>query len=135
MAQQKSNKKLVNLFDLIALGIIVFVSVFFALSYFYTSSSNGKPMAVTVKVTSDDKAIYDTAQKQQQVYLNSSNQLFAVKDVNYQDGNLMITVRGDGKIKGNNIEFGGQRILIGQKAEIHGNYFAQGIITNIAYEN
>lgn len=135
MAQQKKNNKLVNVFDLIALLVVIFVVSLFVFSLCYPPKITGKPMTVTIKVTSDDKAIYETAIDQKQVFLNSSNQSLSVKNTSYLDGSLQITLIGSGEIKDSNTIFNGQRILVGQKAEIHGNYFAQGIITSIVYEN
>lgn len=135
MAQQKKNNKLVNVFDLIALLVVIFVVSLFIFSLCYTPKITGKPMTVTIKVTSDDKAIYEIAKDQKQVFLNSSNQSLSVKRAGYQDGYLEITLTGIGEIKENNTLFNGLRVLVGQKAEIHGNYYAQGIITSIVYEN
>lgn len=135
MAQSKINNKLVNIFDLAAFAVIIFVVSLFVFSLLYSPSNQGKSMAVTIKVTSDDKAIYELTKNQKEVYLNSSNQLLTVSRVNYQDGYLQIALKGNGEIKENNTVFNGQRVLVGQKAEIHSNYFAQGIISSIVYED
>jgi len=48
---------------------------------------------------------------------------------------LDITVAGKGEIVEGKYIFNGSRILVGQKAEIHGTYWAQGFIKEVRYAN
>lgn len=127
------NSLKVNFVDLAALLILVALAalVFFALKNPLVPS--GKTTLVKIKVEREADAVYPEAQKLGDVYFNSVNKpVKAVKTEKKADF-LEITLSGSGQIENDRYIFNGQRVLIGQKAEIHGIYFAQGVITEVKY--
>jgi len=127
------NSLKVNFVDLAALLILVALAalVFFALKNPLVPS--GKTTLVKIKVEREADTIYPEAQKLGEVYFNSVNKpVKAVKTEKKADF-LEITLSGSGQIENDRYIFNGQRVLIGQKAEIHGIYFAQGVITEVKY--
>ncbi len=131
----KNKKDLLNIFDLAVLLIVILFAL--AVTFKYTlpnKASTDRKVLVTITVTSDTTSIKQLAKSQQQVYLNSSNTPVDVVLVDDSQG-LRITVSALGKIDDGAYFANGQRILIGQKAEIHSTYFAQGTITSVSYAN
>jgi hypothetical protein len=135
MAQSKlvSKKISKNLIDIIAALIIVLV---FLMAYFTLTKPqiiNGQPTLLTVQVKDNIETIYPEAAKMGQVYFDSINEPVKIAKISKDQNNVLdIVLEGSGEVNSRFV-FNGTRVLIGQKAEIHGNFFAQGVITNIRY--
>jgi hypothetical protein len=134
MALKRS--KHINIFDVLALALAIGVVLIAASAYLYKPKTSGNSVFLTVKTLTPDAAVIEkAARNQDEVYLNSVNTPVKVTEVERIGQNLLITVKAPGEISHNKYIFNGQRVLIGQKAEIHGNYFAQGQITEVKNEN
>ncbi|HBG81377.1 TPA: hypothetical protein DDW69_00895 [candidate division CPR2 bacterium] len=134
--------KAITLFDIMIFVIILLLSlIFFVYDQKKDAASNEKTMNVTVNVSGNAGIIYPEVLKQGEAYLNSVNRPVEIIEVSRNTdtaGNLSsidIKVCGKGTIDGSKYVFNGQRILVGQKAEIHGGFFAQGVVKRITYEN
>lgn len=131
----KSDKIKANVIDVLS-GVLLFVLVvvvFFA--YKNPVVSTGKATLVKIKVEREADTVYSEAQKLGDVYFNSVNKPVKAVKAEKKGGFLEITLSAPGQIESDRYIFNGQRVLVGQKAEIHGTYFAQGVITEVKYEN
>ncbi|KKQ94464.1 MAG: hypothetical protein UT18_C0010G0036 [candidate division CPR2 bacterium GW2011_GWC2_39_10] len=140
----KTKKYKFNIIDLILGSIIIlFLAVMVIGKLVPKEADSGKSVLVTVRIpyTDSSSVIYNEARKLGDVYFNSTlKPVRAMKVEKSVDKSshlevLDITIMGSGRIENDRIVFNGTRILIGQKAEIHANYFAQGVISNVQYEN
>jgi hypothetical protein len=116
--------------------IILLVS---AIVFFNISSRDNGPernVLVKVRITQNAGSIYPVAEPGT-TYFNSINEPSLITEVRRGDENkpndLEITVQGKGNLENNRYIFQGLRVLVGQKAELHGDFWAQGIITEIKY--
>lgn len=125
----------INIFDSFALAILIVIIFVVILGLSLNKTENTKETLLTIKVEREADTIYPKAQKLGDVYFDSVNSpVKAVKAV--KNGNaLEIILSGPGEIEKDRYIFNGMRVLVGQKAEIHGTYFAQGVITEVKYEN
>jgi len=140
----KTKKYKFNIIDLtFAFIIILFLAVLVVGKLVPKEADSDKPVLVTVRIPYLDSSsvIYNEARKLGDVYFNSTLKPVRVMKVektidksSHQEV-LEITIGGNGRIENDRITFNGTRILIGQKAEIHANYFVQGIISDVKYEN
>ena len=130
-------KKLdINIYEILAavIGLLLLGVVIFTLNYKPVANPDTKKVNISIAVTTDKSVIKDAAEKQKQVYFGGSNT--PVDLVSVVDGDkFVITLSGLGKITDNAYYFNGQRILIGQKVEIHSTYFARGLVTSVSYAN
>ncbi len=98
----------------------------------------GELAVLTLNVTRNPDIIYPEAAKLEDVYFNNSNFPVRVTGVTKTTRNgapaLEIKLEAKGLIEKGETIFNGQRVLISQKAEIHGNYFAQGVIQDVKYK-
>jgi len=134
MAQLKLNKN--NFIDLVTAVVVILIFLILGLYYLNKPTAETTKLNVIVEVsdTSQIQIIPNQAEKDKLVYLNSINVPINVLNVDNQAGRLEINLQGPGHVDKNGFYFfGGQRLVIGQKAEIHANYFAQGKI--VAIEN
>lgn len=89
---------------------------------------------VTVEVRGAETidAIQEQAMSEQLVYLNSVDEEVDVVSVDRDEDSMRIVLSGPGELDAEKgAIFNGQRLLIGQKAEIHAGYFAQGTVVEI----
>lgn len=130
------NKKMtINLFDLAA---IVIVFLLFLLIFLPKKQEDFSRIKLRVKSYQTD--IYETAKDDKEVYFDTIDEPVAVAAVSKKTEAggreyLEVELVGSGKIKGDKYIFEGQRVLIGQKAEIHDAYFLQGFIVEVKDEN
>jgi hypothetical protein len=127
--------KKINLIDLLVISIII---LFIALGATYFSpkeQKTNKQVLLTMKVTVNADTVYPEAQKTKTVYFDSVNKPVEETGVENRNGDIYITVRADGSLENGEYIFNGTRVLVGQKAELHGTYFAQGVITEVKYAN
>ena len=126
--------KKLNLFDALVVAIIIFLGAILFFSLQDNNESYTDQLIATVVInTPAPEVILKPAQKQQKVFLNSVNQEVTVESIRIdEEGRAEIILGGLGKIEEDRIIFNGQRILIGQKAEIHGLYFAQGYVKDVS---
>ena len=118
------------LFALVVLAMVVLL----AFSIYYKPTISGKNTLLTIRVTSDVASIDSAISSQPSVYINSSNTPVSFVSTVKLDGNTYITVRSPGSIEAGRLIFNGNRVLLGQKVELHSTYFAQGYITEVKYE-
>jgi len=129
------NFRKINPIDAFAVVIIILFAVLVCLSFTRVKAVQTRDVELTVYIRASDqsKIIAPKAKEQEEVYLNSVDKPVKTVKVEEKDGSLQITVVSKGEIDGDRYIFNGQRILIGQKAEIHGAYFAQGYVKDIKY--
>lgn len=138
------NKIRLNLFDLLVIFMAALLLATVLVGVTYKREKVTKRTIVRVDINPGDQPqlIYDEAVSSKTVYLNSVNTpLQTVKIEKKNDPisgkivSLKIYLEGDGFIEKDRYIFNGQRILINQKAEIHGKYFAYGSIGSVEYAN
>lgn len=117
---------------------VVTTLIIFALLIFWPLKEQDSGQMIMLSIKIKGQSLKEEAEKQKKVYLNSQEDslpVVSVKSIVDQnnEADLQITVQGNGKIEDNRYIFNGQRVLVGQKAEIHSTYWAQGIITEIKY--
>lgn len=125
----------INPIDLIATAIVVLLVLVFVLGATLEKTQTGKPTTITVEITDPNQVelIYPEAKKLGNVYLNSVNAPVEVVNVIKDSDKLDIEITGPGEIENGKYLFNGKRVLVGQKAEIHAGYFAQGYIKSVKY--
>ena len=131
MAQLKLNK--LNMIDAAAVIAVMLLVAFGAIYYLRQPTVENTKLKVTVEVTdvAQVAAISGVAVSAKSVYLNSIDRPVNATAA-MQGQALLIKLVGPGHMdEGGYYYFLGQRILVGQKAEIHGSYFAQGKVTSI----
>lgn len=142
MARLKLNK--LNIVDAAAVVVVLLVISMGAIYYLQKPKVVDTKLIVTIHVGDPiiSKAIFSQAQADKSVFLNSVDKPLDVQavtevfDATGQLSALDIVLDGPGYVDGNgNYIFNGQRVLINQKAEIHGNYFAAGAITKVENAN
>jgi hypothetical protein len=125
-----------NIYEIIVgiIGILLLGALVFTLRYTTVPTPETRRVNVSISATSDINSIRELAKTQKVVYIGNNTQ--PVDLVSVQDGtNFIITLSGPGKIVDGAYYFNGQRVLVGQKTEIHSTYFAQGLITSVSYAN
>lgn len=127
----------INIIDLLALVLIISIFVFAYLAVTYKKEVVGKPTLLTFVTTNNVETILPEALKSKTVYFDSVNEPVKVINVSKSPDNkeLSVVLLANGQIEADKYQFNGLRVSIGQKAELHGSFFAQGIIKDIKYEN
>ena len=141
MEQQKSINKF-NIFDGFIVSLLTVFLFFVVISFTNHRYLEKDSLNITVKIT-DAETINNINGKikiGQNVYINGINYPVTTKSFLKsfnKDGSqtMLIVFNGFGKHSDDRTIFLGQRILINQKIEIHGNYIAQGYLTKIEYAN
>jgi len=139
MEKDKSRKYKFNFVDAVSIGIIFIILVTGYLAYTNKPKASGQDTLLTVRIedniNNDVNIIYPEAVKEGEVFFNSNNTPVRVVSVMRTSPQVLdIKLLGKGEILNSEYIFNGQKILIGQKAEVHGNYWARGKILNISYE-
>lgn len=136
-------RKLFGKINMVDLAVIVAVLLFSLTLFFYflvPKKEYTQSVFATIVVRENLDLILDEAEKQKVVYVNSVNQPVEVVKTekilskNQEIEALKITLKAPGEVGGNRYIFNGERILVGQKAEIHSTYFAKGMISKVSYE-
>lgn len=136
MVQLKLSKT--NIIDLATIAVVVLVVATIGVYYLRQPVAETTKLNVTVEITDPAQvpAIAVPAINDKSVYFDSINIPVTVAKADKSGEVLEVTLNGSGHIGGNGyFVFNGQRILIGQKAEIHASYFAQGKIVKIENAN
>ena len=129
-------KNKINIFDAFVLVFIILLIGLACWAWKYQPTQPSTKVTLTFKTQTPDAAVIEkTAQAQNEVYFNNRNDLVKVLNVTPNGNSLTIVLEAPGSVAENKDIFNGQRVLVGQKAEIHGNYFAQGLITEIKNED
>ncbi len=122
---------------LVLLMVLIFVAIG-CIYYLKPTSKTGETVKVTIEIIDQAQAelIKTEAEREKTVFINSINTPVSVVSVREDSDKLLVTVSGDGSVdEDGTTTFIGQRLLVGQKAEIHGGYFAQGKISKIEKAN
>lgn len=123
-----------NLLDFLIISFtVLFLSLVFMVWYLPTRSLAGQAV-LSIKVTEDYEAIEKAAELDRSVFLNGSNRLATVESVKIQDDYLVVRIKGPAEKNKEVLNFNGQRVLLGQRVELHGSFFARGTITNFEYD-
>lgn len=133
----------INLFDILAIIVLVSIICIGVLSYFNKPFLGEKDMLVEIKISNSDtiNAILPKVVTSKTVYFSGTK--YTVKQASYRIENsvngqaqyLYITVEGLGTIFDDNPIFNGQRIYVNQKVEIRSDYQAQGYVVDFRYED
>jgi hypothetical protein len=132
MAQLKWNK--LNIIDLAVATVVLLLLGIGAMYYTKVPVSDSTNLQVEVEVSDpiQVEVVYEQATKDKTVFLNSNRDEVSVVEINRAGELLTITLVGPGHIDSNgDAVFIGQRIFIGQKAEIRASYFAKAKVTKI----
>jgi hypothetical protein len=127
MSKDKITK--LNIVDWMAVVIVVLFGVLVVVIARQPERNLGEPALLTIKASNVTSAVCTEAGKKGMVYLNGIDAPAEIKDVICVGEEMAVTVEARGTIEGERMTFNGQRVLIGQKAELHGSFWAQGIIT------
>ena len=136
MVQLKLSR--LNIIDMSVVAVVILFVMIFGVYYLNKPKAETKKLNVMVEIVDPAQVdvIATEAAKDTTVYLNSINIPVSVLSVTKGNNVLDILLQGLGETDANgSFVFNGQRILIGQKAEIHANYFVQGKITAVENAN
>lgn len=136
-------KNKVNIFDIFVVTVLVLAISFFVVAFNNKPYLGSKNVAVEVRVSDafTIESISNKLKNQATVFFSGTKYPVAQSayrfeyDANNQIKYIFIKLEGLGDIAENNSIFNGQRIYINQKVEIHGDYWAQGYISDYKYED
>ncbi len=130
------NKRIkLNLFDyLIIISVISFFLLLFISWYSPTKALSGYA-TLGVHVTENADLIKESIKQGEKIYLNGSNNASEIESFEKTDDGIIVTIKASAEKDEEVYNFNGQRVLIGQKAELHGSFFARGVIESFNYED
>lgn len=117
-----------NIIDLLALGIVMLFGSLVALIAVQPERNLGTDTILEVRVPNPSNALTTEMEKKGTVYLNGVDVPATIIRVTPENGAALLLIEGKGTEKGELMTFNGQRILINQKVELHGSFWAQGTI-------
>ena len=117
---------------IIILLTILFVSLFLCAWIRPLNNLPGKAV-LTLRVIENVSVIKPSIIPGETIYLNGSSNPATIVDFSEGDGYLLIQIEGPAEKREESYNFNGQRVLIGQKAELHGSFFAQVLIESFEY--
>ena len=124
-----------NYFDLLTGVSLGLLTILILLFFFLESPDYTRPMSVKVQILDKQGVILSEVEVGEAVYFNSLRNPVEITEVTSNGEYLFVTVRDTGDIVKGIKVFNGQAVRINQKAELRGAFFAQGIITDIVYED
>ena len=127
MSKDKITK--LNIVDWLAVVTVLLFSVLVVIIARQPERDLGEPAVLTIKASNITTSVCAEANKKGTIYLNGVEVPAEIKDATCNGDEMTITLEARGTKEEEKITFNGQRILIGQKAEIHGSFWAQGTIT------
>lgn len=95
----------------------------------------GRPIMVTVRFNNNVDLVNKEAKRGEDIFLNSIDEESTIVNVAKNQDSIEVTIGGVGEISENGYIFENSKILVGQKAELHGKFWAQGVITEVRYAN
>lgn len=133
----KINFKNINIIDLFVFLFILGIVYFLLIPVFTPDKNNEQRVTMTISVTENFGLIKKEAEKRkgQEIFLNGIERSVILESVVVKDQSLLIYCSAKGELKNPVYIFGGKRILIGQKIEIHSSFIARGVIAEITYED
>lgn len=128
--------KKVNLFDAFVFGTLILLISIALLGYLKPKPVCTKDIYLKARVTDNASDIKNEVQGQigKRVYFDGSNNPVTLESESSTGGNLYLIIKGKGEVKDLSYTFNGISVSTGQKAEIHSNFKAQVIITDIQNE-
>jgi len=125
--------KKVNLFD--ALAVVLIVLSLALLFFVYTRPPKGLGSAVVmvVRVDKNVEVIYPQAKEGGAIFVGGTNIESRVLGASRNKEAVYIEIEGLGTKEEGLFTFNGQRTLVGQRMELRGNFWAQGIVTNLEF--
>ncbi len=140
MAKQKLQ---INIFDVFIVVAIVLAISFFAVAFSNKPYLGTKNVAIEVRISDGFtiESIADKLKNKATVFFSGTKYPVSQSayrfeyDENNKIKYIFIKLEGLGDIVEGNSIFNGQRIYVNQKVEIHGDYWAQGYISDYKYED
>jgi hypothetical protein len=133
---QDIKMKKISIIDL-AVGIVVFGLIVIAV-FGYFKPKNGEQKDIYVKsrvyINAEDVRSEVKAQVGKEVYFNGTKDAVTLVSVDEKEGNIFLVIRGGGEVKDNRYILNGTSVASGQRAEIHSNFKAKTIITDVQNE-
>lgn len=126
--------KKINIVDWIALVIVVlFVGLIAAVALWPQKELPGKA-TLGVRVTEEYQTVKNSINIGDTVFLNGSNNPSKIESVVADEVSIVVYISGPAAKDDEVYNFNSQRVHVGQRAELHGSFFARGIITSFDYE-
>lgn len=113
--------------------ILIFLSLVLIFAVFFMKPLKIESVSTLVTVKIPRNEVENEIEKDGEIFLNSVNEPVKIERYQVVGDHILITLEGAGLIEENRYIFNGQRVLVGQKAELHGKFWAQGIITEVKY--
>jgi len=123
--------KRINPFDLLVFAIIILFLILFVLITFRSPRDLGEPVLMSVRVDQNVEVISPEARAGETVFVNGVNVESKILRAEKTEEGLDLVILGLGKKVDSLWTFNGQRVLIGQKVELRGSFWVQGIIKNL----
>lgn len=125
-----TNKIKLNVFDFFILGFILLFLALLVISFYWPKPKLSGKATLGIKIIEEQEILKDKVKVGEIVFLNGSNNPSRIKRVKVEGDSLVVFISGPAAQKGEVYNFNGQRVLIGQKAELHGSFFARGIVAS-----
>jgi len=126
--------KKLNLVDVIAIAIVMlFIGLIVAVSLWPQKELPGKA-TLGVRVTEEYQTVKNGINIGDKAYLNGSNNPSIIESVVVEEVSIVVYISGPAAKDDEVYNFNSQRVHVGQRAELHGSFFARGIITSFDYE-
>lgn len=121
-----------NKIDLLALIFLALMALTIVTIIWSRPRDLGQKSFIKVEVKENIEIIRPAIKTGETVFLNGQKNQSKLAAVNEVNGKLEITLEGLGQKKHEVYLFNGSRILVGQKAELHGSFWAQGIVKEVS---
>lgn len=133
MAQK--NKIKLNNFDFFIIGLVLLFLTLLVVSFYWPKPKLSGKATLGIKITEEQETLKDKIKIGETVFLNGSNNPSRIKLVKAEKNSLIVFIDGPATQRGEVYNFNGQRVLIGHKAELHGSFFARGIIASFSLDH
>lgn len=126
----------INKIDLLILVIIILFVVVVASSFTAKQVVSEEVVTISVKITQNVEEIEDEVAESigEEIYMNGLKDPVVLESYSEDAESLVLVLKDTGFVENDFYYFNGQRVLAGQKIELHGKLWSQGVITDINYE-
>lgn len=131
----------INVFDGFVVAVIALACLICVIAVNNRPNLGSKNVLVEVVVSDPEtiKNVSDKIPNTKTVFWSSTKypvqQINKVMQYSPNETTMHLTFKGPGEIVENNSIFNGQRVFLNQKVEIRSDYFLQGRVVKIYYEN
>lgn len=129
--------KKINIIDILMFSIVITICAVIGFSFSENEETKEENAILKVTVSKNIEILKEEVEESigEKMYMNGIKDPIVLESFEVIEDSLFLTFSDMGYEENNTYIFNGQRILIGQKIELHGRFWAQGIISSFSYES